>query len=228
MEHGRVAGGGGVGGAVENHSKDTKDFKDSKDDKDKKHQCLWSLVSLQSLFRLSSCYLGSQSLPMEIRRATEDDFEALWPIFRAVIATGDTYMFAPGTSREDAFSYWFSPGVASYVAEEDGRIVGMYKIIPNQRDLGSHVANASFMVDPSYGGRGAGKAMGLHCLREARKAGFLAMQFNLVISTNDVAVNLWKKLGFTIVGTLPKAFRHRELGYVDAYVMYRLLDDVEV
>ena len=97
---------------------------------------------------------------MEIRRATEDDLEALWPIFRAVIATGDTYVFAPETSREDAFAYWFGPGVASYVAEEDGRIVGMYKIIPNQRDLGSHVANASFMVDPSYGGRGAGRAMG--------------------------------------------------------------------
>jgi ribosomal protein S18 acetylase RimI-like enzyme len=165
---------------------------------------------------------------MEIRRAKDDDFGALWPIFRAVIATGDTYVFAPDTSREDAFSYWFGPGVASYVAEDEGRIVGMYKIIPNQRDLGSHVANASFMVDPTYGGRGAGKAMGLHCLREARRAGFLAMQLNLVISTNEVAVGLWKKLGFTIVGTLPKAFHHQELGYVDAYVMYRLLDDVEV
>jgi L-amino acid N-acyltransferase YncA len=107
---------------------------------------------------------------MEIRRATEDDFEALWPIFRAVIATGDTYVFAPETSREEAFAYWFGPGVASYVAEEEGRIVGMYKIIPNQRDLDSHVANASFMVDPTYGGRGAGRAMGMHCLREARRA----------------------------------------------------------
>ncbi len=165
---------------------------------------------------------------MDIRRATEDDFEALWPIFRAVIATGDTYVFAPETSREEAFAYWLGPGVASYVAEEDGRIVGMYKFVPNQRDLGSHVANASFMVDPAYGGRGAGKAMGLHCLREARRAGFLAMQFNFVVSTNEVAVALWQKLGFTIVGTLPRAFRHRELGYVDAYVMYRFLDDVGV
>jgi len=165
---------------------------------------------------------------MDIRRATEDDFEALWPIFRAVIATGDTYVFAPETSREEAFAYWIGPGVASYVAEEDGRIVGMYKIVPNQRDLGSHVANASFMVDPTYGGRGSGRAMGTHCLREARRAGFLAMQFNFVVSTNKAAVALWQKLGFTIVGTLPKAFRHQELGYVDAYVMYRFLDDVEV
>ena len=165
---------------------------------------------------------------MQILRAFENDFEAIWAIFRAVIATGDTYVFAPDTNREDAFAYWFGPGISSYVAEDEGRIVGMYKIIPNQRDLGSHVANASFMVDPEYGGRGAGKAMGLHCLREARRAGFLAMQFNLVVSTNEAAVALWKKIGFSIVGTLPKAFRHQELGYVDAYVMYRFLDDVEV
>jgi L-amino acid N-acyltransferase YncA len=161
---------------------------------------------------------------MNIRSATEADFDAMWPIFRAVVATGTTYVFDPETPREDAFAYWFGPGVRSYVAEDAGRVVGMYKIIPNQRDLGSHVANASFMVDPGFGGRGVGREMGLHCLQEAREAGFLAMQFNFVVSTNETAVALWKKLGFAIVGTLPKAFRHRELGYVDAYVMYRFLD----
>jgi L-amino acid N-acyltransferase YncA len=161
---------------------------------------------------------------MEIRRATEADFESMWPIFRAVVATGTTYVFDPDTSYEDAFAYWLGPGVRSYVAEDEGRVVGMYKIVANQRDLGSHVANASFMVDPGFSGRGAGREMGLHCLREAREAGFLAMQFNFVVSTNEAAVALWKKLGFAIVGTLPKAFRHRELGFVDAYVMYRFLD----
>src|SRR4051794_39027645 len=161
---------------------------------------------------------------MEIRRAEETDFEAMWPIFRAVVATGTTYVFDPDTSREDAFDYWLGDGVRSWVAEDGGRVVGMYKIVPNQRDLGSHVANASFMVDPGFSGRGAGREMGLHCLREAREAGFLAMQFNFVVSTNEAAVALWQKLGFAIVGTLPKAFRHRELGYVDAYVMYRFLD----
>jgi L-amino acid N-acyltransferase YncA len=161
---------------------------------------------------------------MDIRRATEADFESMWPIFRAVVATGTTYVFDPETPREDAFAYWLGPGVRSWVAEDERRVVGMYKIVPNQRDLGSHVANASFMVDPESSGRGVGRQMGLHCLQEARVAGFLAMQFNFVVSTNEAAVALWKKLGFAIVGTLPKAFRHRELGYVDAYVMYRFLD----
>lgn len=162
---------------------------------------------------------------MLIRRAIESDFELIWQIFKVVIEPGDTYVYDPYTSREDAFSIWFGAGITTYVAEEDGRIVGMYKLIPNQRDLGSHVANAGFMVDPTCQGRGIGKAMGMHCLKTAKQTGYLAMQFNFVVSTNQAAIALWKKLGFSIVGTLPKAFNHKTLGYVDAYVMYRFLND---
>lgn len=164
---------------------------------------------------------------MTIRSATPSDFDAIWPIFQAVVAGEDTYVFAADTRREDAFAYWFGPGVRSFVAEAGGRIVGMYKLVANQRDLGAHVANASFMVDPAASGKGIGRAMGRHCLREAKRAGFLAMQFNFVVGTNAGAVALWKKLGFAVVGTLPKAFRHRALGLVDVYVMHRFLDDID-
>src|SRR5262245_10685312 len=105
---------------------------------------------------------------MQIRRASEADFESMWRIFQAVVAGGDTYVFAPDTKREDAHAYWFGAGVTSYVAEDGGRIAGLYKLVANQRDLGSHVANASFMVDPAAHGKGIGKAMGAHCLREAK------------------------------------------------------------
>ena len=162
---------------------------------------------------------------MTIRQAAEADFDAMWAIFQDVIAPGDTYVFAPDTSREDAFQYWFGPGVASYAAEADGRIAGMYKIVANHRDRGSHVANASFMVAPAASGQGIGRQMGEHCLREARRRGFRAMQFNFVVSTNAAAIALWQRLGFAIVGTLPNAFAHAALGDVDAYVMYRVLDD---
>ncbi len=162
---------------------------------------------------------------MLIRNATENDFEGIWPIFRAVVAKGDTYVFSPQATRGDAHDYWFAPGVRSYVAEADGTILGMYKLIANQRDLGSHVANASFMVSVAAHGKGIGEAMGRHCIDEARKAGYEAMQFNFVVSTNTGAVALWKKLGFNIVGTLPKVFRHQTLGLVDAYVMHRFLND---
>ena len=162
---------------------------------------------------------------MDIRRASEADFEAMWSIFQAVVAAGDTYAFSPTTSRSDCHAYWLGPGMTSFVATEGPSILGMYKFRANQRDLGSHVANASFMVDPAAHGMGVGKAMGQHCLIEARRAGYEAMQFNFVVSSNVGAISLWRKLGFAIVGTLPKAFRHRQLGYVDVYVMYRFLND---
>lgn len=160
---------------------------------------------------------------MTIRPATPEDADAIWRIFHAVVQGGDTYTFTPDTPRQQAVAYFLAPGITSWVVEDAGRIVGMYKLIPNHGGRGDHVANASFMVDPAAQGQGAGRAMADHCLDQARKAGYRAMQFNLVISTNTGAVSLWKTLGFQIVGTLPKVFRHHTLGEVDAYVMHRFL-----
>jgi|SRR3984893_4208176 len=172
---------------------------------------------------------------LNIRPATDADRDAIWKIFHEVIAPGDTYVFAPETSREDALAYWFQTGNHSYVAEQDRsasaalrrdkHVVGTYILKANRPDLGSHVANASFMVAPAARGQGVGRAMGEHCLSEARRIGFRAMQFNFVVSTNESAIRLWKQLGFEIVGTLPGAFRHPAKGYVDVYVMFRSLID---
>ena len=163
---------------------------------------------------------------VEIREATAADRDAIWDIFREVVAARDTYTFDPGMSRHDALGYWFQADTQTYVAESSGRIFGTYILRPNQSGGGSHVANAAFMVAPDARGQGIGRAMAEHCLSEARLLGFRAMQFNFVVSTNDSAVRLWQKLGFKIVGTLPSAFHHPEKGYVDVYVMYRsLLED---
>jgi len=112
------------------------------------------------------------------------------------------------------------------VAEKDGRVGGTYILRPNQLGPGSHVANAAFMVASDAQRSGVGRSMAKHCLDEARRMGFRAMQFNFVVSTNTPAIHLWEQLGFKIVGTLPGAFHHPEKGYVDVYVMYRsLLED---
>lgn len=158
-----------------------------------------------------------------IRPARPTDADAIWRIFQAVVATGDTYAFDPATPREEALALWLSPQVRTYVAEVDGQAIGTYILKVNMPGLGSHVANAAFMVEPQAHARGIGRAMGKHCLAEARRLGFRAMQFNLVVATNTRAVALWHKLGFEIVGRLPGAFNHRQHGYVDAYVMYRSL-----
>ena len=163
---------------------------------------------------------------MEIRAATRADRDAIWKIFHEILAAGDTYALDPKMSREDALAYWFRADTQTYVAEKDGTVVGTYILRPNQLGSGSHVANAAFIVASNAQGSGVGRAMAEHCLAEARQMGFRAMQFNFVVSTNALAIHLWKQLGFKIVGTLPGAFRHPEKGYVDVHVMYRSLLDV--
>jgi len=161
---------------------------------------------------------------MKIRLAIEADRNAIWNIFHEVVAAGDTYALDPNISRKDALAYWFVPGTQTYVAEQPTMgIAGTYILRPNQSGGGAHVANAGFMVSASARGQGIGRAMAEHCLSEARRLGFRAMQFNYVISTNIAAIRLWQDLGFEIVGTLASAFRHPEKGYVDVYVMYRSL-----
>jgi L-amino acid N-acyltransferase YncA len=160
---------------------------------------------------------------LNIRPAADADHDAVWHIFRQVVAPGDTYAIDPDMSRADAFAYWFRDDTRTYVAELDGRVAGTYTLRPNRGGGGGHVSNASFMVDPAARDKGVGRAMAEHCLDEARRLGYRSMQFNFVVSTNERAMRLWQALGFNIVGTLPGAFRHPQKGFVDAYVMFREL-----
>ncbi|MCF2875807.1 MULTISPECIES: GNAT family N-acetyltransferase [unclassified Tenacibaculum] len=158
-----------------------------------------------------------------IRKATEKDVDQIWEIFQAVIKTEDTYVFSPKTPKTDLQKHWFASYMHTYVFEEEGQILGTYIVKPNQIDLGSHISNASYMVSPKAQGKGIGKKLCEHSLKLAKDLGFIGMQFNIVVSTNKGAVALWKKFGFEVIGTTPKAFKHKTLGLVDAYIMYKEL-----
>ncbi len=159
----------------------------------------------------------------KIRAATASDWPAIWKIFRSVVQRGDTYAFSPELDEKSALKIWFAPGAQVFVTDAERRVVGTFFVKPNQPGLGSHVANAGFMVDPEMHGAGIGRAMGEYALAWAKQQGYQAMQFNFVVSTNTGAVALWKKLGFTIIGTIPRGFHHAQLSYVDVYVMHREL-----
>lgn len=156
-----------------------------------------------------------------------DWLTGIWPILREVVRAGDTFAFSPDIDETSARQQWMLPapaGVFVAVDEKNGAIVGSSFVKANQPGLGGHVANAAFMVAPSAAGRGVGRALGAHVIEWARQAGFTAMQFNFVISTNTRAIALWKNLGFSIIGTIPEAFQHQTLGRkVDAFVMHRFL-----
>lgn len=164
---------------------------------------------------------------MTIRRADEQkDYHKIWDIFTKVISTGDTYVFDPMTPKETLHQNWFADYMDTFVAVDDNaEIWGTYIIKPNQIDLGNHIANGSYMVNPRYHGKGTGKLLCEHSIKFAKDKGYLGIQFNIVVSTNTAAVELWKKYGFKIIGTTPKGFRHQKLGLVDTYIMYKNLQE---
>ena len=163
-------------------------------------------------------------MSMEIRPIADADWPGLWPIIEAVTRAGETYTYPLDMTEAQARTMWTpsAPG-GTLVAVEDGRMLGAAKIIPNQQGNGAHVANGSFMVAPEARGHGVARALGEAALAFARDAGFGAMQFNAVVETNAVAVALWRKLGFDIIGTVPEAFDHPTHGPVGLHVMYRKL-----
>jgi ribosomal protein S18 acetylase RimI-like enzyme len=160
---------------------------------------------------------------MEVRSFTSSDADAVWRILEPMLRSGDTYTLPSNWSREEAMGYWLSPGHHVFVAEEGPVILGTYYLKTNQKGGGDHVCNCGFVTAPAAMGKGVARTMCAHALETAKQLGYRAMQFNFVVSSNTRAVGLWKSFGFEIVGTLPGAFRHPELGFIDAYVMFKSL-----
>jgi ribosomal protein S18 acetylase RimI-like enzyme len=157
---------------------------------------------------------------INIHRAIESDADALWGMLEPVIRAGETYALPEDLSRADALAFWMASDHEVFIACDADAAVGTYFLCANRRGGGSHVANCGYITATTAQGRGVARAMCAHSLERARARGFLAMQFNFVVSSNERAVRLWRSFGFEIVGRLSGAFRHPRLGLVDVYVMY--------
>jgi L-amino acid N-acyltransferase YncA len=157
-----------------------------------------------------------------IRTATSQDWPEIFPIFGAVVASGESYSYPDHLTSDQAHALWFEqpPGRCVVALDEQGTVIGTAKMGPNRPGRGSHVATASFMVDPTVRRSGAGRALGKHVIGWARANGYRGIQFNAVVETNVAAVNLWQSLGFSIIGTVPAAFDHATEGLVGLHVMY--------
>ncbi len=159
-----------------------------------------------------------------IRPLEENDWEKIWPFMEPNIRSGETYPYAMDMSSDEAYGMWVGVTEQAYVAEDEtSQILGTYYIKPNQPTLGAHVANCGYIVAPESRGKGIATQMCEHSQAEALTRGYRAMQYNLVVATNDVGYRLWTKLGFETIGRLKGAFNHREHGYVDAYIKYKTL-----
>ncbi|WP_293268554.1 GNAT family N-acetyltransferase [Neptunomonas sp.] len=158
-----------------------------------------------------------------IRETTKSDFEEFWPCFERIVKAQETYAFEPDMSYEDTFHLWCKTPLKSFVLEENGKVLGTYFLKANAQGPGNHICNCGYMVNEHARGKGIAKKLCEHSQQTALALGFKAMQFNSVVSSNSVAVNLWKKLGFTIIGTVPFAYRHSKLGHINSYIMHKQL-----
>lgn len=166
----------------------------------------------------------NETTRMELRLFADADWAAVWPIFREIVRARETYVYDPNWTSDQAREVWVEkPPGQTIVAVEADKILGTAKIGPNRPGPGSHVATASFMVSSDARGRGVGRTLGEYALRWAKEQGFAAMQFNAVVETNTAAVDLWKAIGFRIIGTVPEAFEHPVHGRVGLHVMHRYL-----
>ncbi|MEV7605316.1 GNAT family N-acetyltransferase [Paenarthrobacter sp. NPDC089322] len=168
----------------------------------------------------------SQENTIHIRPATAEDWPGIWSIMEPVIREGETFTWDRDTSEDAAKAKWMkeAPGQTFVAVANDGdRILGTGEFHPNQAGGGSHVANAGYMVGAKHSGQGIARALCAYSLKEAKAAGFRAMQFNAVVESNVRAVWLWQSMGFRILATVPEAFEHPEIGYVGLHVMYQEL-----
>ncbi len=158
---------------------------------------------------------------MQIKEITKSDFELFWPVFKDIIQAQETYAFDPDMDFETAYSMWCVNPQKSYVVIEDGLILGTYYIKANAAGPSGHISNCGYMVSPKSRGKGVARKLCLHSQEIAIELGYNAMQFNSVVSSNDIAVRLWLKLGYQIIGTIPKAYKHKQLGLIDSFIMHK-------
>ncbi|MFG1795911.1 GNAT family N-acetyltransferase [Nocardia sp. NPDC049149] len=158
---------------------------------------------------------------MLIRDYTDADWPAVWPIVRDIVRNRETFTYDPELTSAQAAQIWVvAPPGRTVVAVDGSRILGTAHMNTNRPGPGSHIATASFMVARDARGRGVGTALCRHTLAWARETGYAGMQFNAVAETNHAAVEVYRRLGFDVVGTVPGAFAHPTLGRVGLHVMY--------
>jgi L-amino acid N-acyltransferase YncA len=163
-------------------------------------------------------------MPLQIRPYEAADWPAVWQLLEPVFRSGATFPHDPAITEAEARVAWVKQSQAVMMAVDPaGAVVGTYYLRPNSLALGAHVANAGYVVAEHCRRQRVGSRLCQHSLQTARRLGFRAMQFNLVVSTNTAGIRCWQRNGFEVVGTLPGAFRHQRLGYVDALVMVQSL-----
>ena len=151
-----------------------------------------------------------------------DDLNSMIEIWNRVVEDGVAF---PQTELLDMESgkEFFESQTYCGVAKENGKILGLYILHPNNVGRCGHICNASYAVSADARGKGIGKALVSDCLVRAKKCGFRILQFNAVVKTNTAARKLYEKLGFTQLGVIPGGFLMKDGHYEDICPYYKEL-----
>ena len=167
--------------------------------------------------------------PVRLVLAEASDVEPLRRLYQAIVEEGKSYPHDVMPRGEEFVEYWFrgKSTVAAYGRDGglDDRMAGAFYVKPNWPGRARRVANAGFIVAPEWRRNGLGWLLGATMLQYARELGYKSVIFNLVFSQNRVARHLWAKLGFSEIGTIPRAVQNNDGSYQDAIIMWRTLEN---
>ena len=159
---------------------------------------------------------------MLVREYQENDLPAMTVLWNTIVAEGDSFPQEIPLSNNEARVFFASQTASVCALGENGHLLGLYILHPNNVGRCAHVANASYAVAPAARGQGVGRTLVEHSLARAKEAGFLALQYNAVVVTNETAVRLYEKLGFQRLARVPNGFRADD-GYRDTYLFLKIL-----
>lgn len=167
--------------------------------------------------------------PIELVLAGEKDLFAVQELYRIIVEEGRSYPHQQPLDSEGVWDYWFSSKstVVAYLSNKQIQtdLLGAFYLKPNWPGRARKVANAGFMVSPKWRGKGLGWLLGATMLDYAKSLGFHSVIFNLVFSQNHEALELWKKLGFEVIGAVPKAIQNDDGSLQDGIIMFQSLNN---
>ena len=158
-----------------------------------------------------------------IKALTPEYLDGAIRVWNEVVADGIAFPQEELLDRESGESFFAAQSFTGIACDEAGRVVGVYILHPNNVGRCGHICNASYAVDASCRGQHIGEKLVRYCLEKGKELGFRVLQFNAVVATNTAALNLYEKLGFTRLGTIPGGFRSKDGSYVDIIPHYREL-----
>ena len=157
-----------------------------------------------------------------LREFERSDIMAVTHTFNEIVESGSAFMTEHPITQSQMLER-LNNEQRVFVVESNKSVVGCYMLRPMHEGRGSHIANATYLVASASRSKGIGYQLGQHSITISKELGYKAIQFDGVVKKNEAAYRLWKKLGFTVIGTVPSGFRNIDQGYIDVYIMYKSL-----